>query len=70
MKRLLGIILVVALVFSLAVMTVYAEGNDYGRFNNPGKGHDWNIEYDGNSNDNSNTQHNENGYLNHTLPLR
>lgn len=62
-------LLMVALL-SLAFMTAFAENQGYSRFNNPGKGHDWDWygdkEY--NENDNSNVMHNENGYKNH-LPF-
>ncbi|WP_084235567.1 hypothetical protein [Papillibacter cinnamivorans] len=69
MKKLIGIALAVTMVLSMTVMVASAAGNDYSRFNNPGKGHDWSTVYDGNSNDNSNTQHNENGYQNHIPSL-
>ncbi len=63
LAMLLTIVLVGAILF-----TATAEGNAYGRWDNPGQGHDWNPNAKGNKNDNSNTQHNENGYLNHTGP--
>jgi hypothetical protein len=62
--------LVVMLLASL-VFSAYAEGQGYSRFNNPGKGNDWDwnqVPNGNNSNDNSNDQHNANGYQNH-LPL-
>lgn len=66
--RLMVTSLLMVALLSLAFMTAFAEG--YSRFDNPGKGHDWDWYGDGefNENANDNTQHNENGYKNH-LPI-
>lgn len=61
-KKFLGAVLAIAMILSVTTLAAQAAGNDYSRFNNPGKGHDWSYS---NSNDNSNTHHNENGYQNH-----
>ena len=68
LARILITALVVVALLSTLILSAYAEGQGYGRWNNPGKGHDW-AWYEGdpyvNSNINDNEEHNENGYLNH-----
>ncbi len=63
LSRLITVVLMVVVMLSTLAFSAYA-----GRYDNSGKGHDWSDNTKGNSNDNSNTQHNEHGYLNH-LPL-
>lgn len=56
----------VLLVSVLLTASAEANGNAYGRWDNPGQGHDWKSEdLNENSNSNDNKQHNDNGYLNH-----
>jgi hypothetical protein len=67
MRRFFATMLVlVALLTTIA--GAYAEANKYSRFDNPGKGHDWEWVDDDpyfNENDNGNYHHNCHGYLNH-----
>ncbi len=66
MARLIAVSLLAVVLLTSFLFTASAEGMGYGRFANPGQGHDWNSSTKGNNNDNSNTQHNkENGYQNH-----
>lgn len=66
LTRILVTALVIVALLSTLVLSAYAQGQGNGRFGNPGQGHDWNPDVKGNNNADDNTQHSENGYLNHS----